>query len=119
MSILKSITNALTPKRKQPRYYIPYEVATSQTHQMLITLINEYPNAVATWVFNTPEHGIMNQWEVCRLLRKRGVNIECKELPHVNRFKRETKISFYQLTGENYQFAVELERKMRKEAKNV
>lgn len=104
--------------RKEGKYYIPYHVATSQQHQMLITLINEYPNAIATWIFNTPEHGIMNQWDVCMKLRKRGIDIDCKEMPHVNRFKRKTVISFYILVPESFQKAVELEISMRKEGKN-
>jgi hypothetical protein len=118
MKLLERIIKAITPTRKPQRYYIPYEVATSQTHQMLITLINEYPNAVATWIFNTPEHGIMNQWDVCRKLRRKGVDIECNEMPHINRFKRKTVISFYHLVPDKYQFAVELERSMRKEGNN-
>jgi hypothetical protein len=100
-------------KKRERRYYIPAHMATSQSHQMLITLINAYPNAVATWVFSTPEHGIMNQWDVCRLLRKKGVDIVLKSEPHINRFGRDTQISYYAIAETSITFARELEVKMR------
>jgi len=108
---MKLIKNLFAPKAK--RYYIPLHMATSQSHQMLITLINAYPDAVATWVFSTPEHGIMNQWDVCRLLRKKGVDIVLKSEPHINRFGRDTQISYYSIAENSIEFARELEVKMR------
>jgi len=98
---------------KEKKYYIPYHMATNQKHQMLITLINAYPDGVATWLFSTPEHGIMNQWDVCRLLRQKGVDIKMKSQPHTNRYGRETEISYYSIAENSITFARELEIKMR------
>lgn len=83
---------------------------------MLLALLEAHPNALATWVFNSPEHGIMNQWDVCMRLRRRGVRIETVYSHHVNRYKRPVRIAAYRVVDKLV--AAEIEGKMRKEAKN-
>lgn len=94
--------------KKPKRYYINPELAKNQKHLMLITLINAYPNAVATWVFSSPEYGIMNQWARCMNLRrllkdKDKVKIVTIEKPHTNRYGHSSKLSYYQI-ADNYAF---------------
>lgn len=108
---------------EEQKHFFLVRDSVSQPHEMVMMLINAYPQGVEIDAFRRGQHGIKQPYQVVKNVRAYLKDYDMQKIvtiekEYISKHKRKSSIGYYMIScASTYHECLELEKKLRKEKK--